>query len=61
LKLATHLAEFGEGARAEKPSLFIFDEPTTGLHFDDVRVLLQVFQRMVDAGHSVMVIGTISM
>lgn len=36
--------------------LFLFDEPTTGLHFDDIRVLLDVFQRMVNCGHSVVII-----
>jgi len=63
LKLVRHLAEAERDADgkldttgADKPTLFLFDEPTTGLHFDDVRVLLGVLQRLVSSGHSVLVI-----
>jgi excinuclease ABC subunit A len=57
LKLVRHLAEFTQSSAGDaKPTLFLFDEPTTGLHFDYVRVLLQVFQRLVDAGHSVVIV-----
>src|SRR5436190_12849760 len=51
LKLVGHLSDAsGTG------NLFIFDEPTTGLHFDDLAMLLQLFQRLVDRGHSLVVI-----
>ena len=56
LKLVRHLAEVVAAADFSRRTLFLFDEPTTGLHFEDVRVLLKVFQRLVDAGHSVLVI-----
>ncbi len=66
LKLAGHLVEAfatsapaghpARNATARKPSLLIFDEPTTGLHFEDVRILLEAFQRVVDAGDSVLII-----
>ncbi len=51
VKLASELQRVSTGR-----TFYILDEPTTGLHFDDVRQLLQVLQRLVDAGNTVLVI-----
>ncbi len=51
IKLASEL-----GKRSTGRTLYILDEPTTGLHFEDIRRLLQVLQRLVDAGNTVLVI-----
>ena len=42
--------------RRKRRVLYIFDEPTTGLHFDDVSKLLSAFRRLIDAGGSIVVI-----
>ena len=52
IKLASYLVR-GE---AEQPRLFIFDEPSTGLHFHDIRKLLAAFDRLIERGHSIVVI-----
>lgn len=51
IKLATELAKKDTGK-----TLYILDEPTTGLHFEDVNILLEVIQRLVDKGNSVIII-----
>ncbi len=51
VKLAAHLGRSHQGH-----TLYLFDEPTTGLHFDDIRKLLDAFNALVDAGHSVILI-----
>jgi excinuclease ABC subunit A len=70
LKLAGHLAESVDNrpisalpkrikpvdASAPRGKLFVFDEPTTGLHFDDIAKLLGAFDKLLDAGHSLLVI-----
>lgn len=44
------------GQERQDPTLFIFDEPTTGLHFHDIKKLLEAFSSLIDKGHSVIVI-----
>jgi len=67
LKLISHLQELATAEKAKsrgtatrlttaEPPLLIFDEPTTGLHTDDIRLLLGAFQRLVNEGASVIVI-----
>lgn len=51
IKLASELAKRDTGN-----TLYIFDEPTTGLHFEDVRILLDVLNKLVDRGNSIIVI-----
>jgi len=66
MKLAAHLqpgaraisqpSANGDAPRRKRRMLYIFDEPTTGLHFDDVSKLLSAFRRLIDAGGSIVVI-----
>ncbi len=51
VKLAYYLAQ-----ESPRPTLFIFDEPTTGLHFHDISTLMHAFNRLIEAGHTVVII-----
>ncbi len=50
------LASFLGRGRATQKILFIFDEPTTGLHFNDIKKLLDSFNALIEQGHSIIVI-----
>jgi len=58
LKLAGHLAEAGSvlSSTTQRGKLFLFDEPTTGLHFEDVAKLLKALRKLLARGHSLLVI-----
>jgi len=64
MKFAAHLQpaarqsgrSTGDGPKRKRRMLYIFDEPTTGLHFDDVSKLLSAFRRLIDVGGSIVVI-----
>ncbi|MBK5722706.1 excinuclease ABC subunit UvrA [Dysgonomonas sp. Marseille-P4677] len=51
VKLAFHLAD-----EKPEPTLFIFDEPTTGLHFHDIKTLLKAFDSLIKRGHTIIII-----
>ena len=51
VKLASYL-----GQQNSRPTLFIFDEPTTGLHFHDIKKLLKSFNRLLERGHTLLII-----
>ena len=56
LKLAGFLADAASGKPPTRGTLFMFDEPTTGLHFDDVARLMRAFRKLLAAGHSLVII-----
>lgn len=51
VKLAFYL-----GQEKQQPTLFVFDEPTTGLHFHDIKTLLKAFKALIERGHTVVII-----
>ncbi|MFI3305218.1 MAG: excinuclease ABC subunit UvrA [Rikenellaceae bacterium] len=56
VKLASFLGKDSAGATARDKILFIFDEPTTGLHFHDINRLLKAFTALIERGHTIVVV-----
>ncbi|WP_028884000.1 excinuclease ABC subunit UvrA [Taylorella asinigenitalis] len=56
LKLAGHLVKASRSKTSSKGTLFLFDEPTTGLHFHDISKLMSAFRKLLEAGHSIILI-----
>ena len=50
------LASFLSSSKSKQKKLFIFDEPTTGLHFHDIQKLISSFEALIDQGHSIVVV-----
>ena len=51
MKLASFFAD-----ESKQPTMYIFDEPTTGLHFNDIATLMRSFDRLISMGHTVVII-----
>ncbi len=56
VKLASFLGKDTAGAESREKIMFIFDEPTTGLHFHDINRLLRAFAALIDRGHTIVVV-----
>ncbi len=56
VKLAAHIGQFAGKVGAGSKTLYLFDEPTTGLHFEDIAKLLDAFERLLEKGGTVLVI-----
>ncbi len=56
MKSACKTGILSGGRKKTQPTIFIFDEPTTGLHFHDIKTLLKAFNALIERGHTVIII-----